>query len=433
MKNVLGFVTVFHLADNRPGYISPLGELSTWSRTYSKTKGEYYNSLYNDLSLTTFSVTTRANGEDTVLVPDESNIVLKVADACLRYSQDNPAPLDPDDFRNTVQAELYGEIQNVEFGALITSVSTPLPSWISFTGIGEDPNTYFIWLADEYFRTEYPEYGITVIDPVPDTTLLAGDWQTAVDELGRWPLNRIIDKAQVEKNNNPETYTMCFQYDFVNKLNPSQKIPVNWLVLIYGESGRDEDLVKEAIINRLSSGYPESTWIPIFPDLFKRTEFIIYPRWDLLSVPNVSNLTSLYSPFVNAQDAIDKAVLWNDFYPPVFIEENVTVFPLTYKSITLTSINGLNNAEDQRSIYSVWGDYICVDTGSPDFQRMQPLTQDWVHFMVDLVSTAETAGYYTPLNNSFKRVTRGNKVYLTGSFNKAKYFVLLRQSLLDLD
>lgn len=430
-KNVLGFVTVYSLVDNRPGFTSPAGELSTWSRTYSKSKGEYHDTTLPGISLTSFSVTDRSNGQEATLTAPEAQLALQVAKHCLDYSSQNPLPLDPEDFRNSIQATMYGQIQSLEFGNLVTTVPTPLPSWFTFRKIGEDEHTYFIWFADDRFRADYPEYDITVIDPVPNLTVLTGAWSEGVDVLNQWPLTRILEKAQVEKNNNPETYTRCMQYDFINPSNPTQKIPVNWLVLVYGEAGNDEDIIKEAIANRLLDIAPESTWSTRFPDIFKRTEFLIYPRWDRLSVPNVSNLTALYSPMVNAKDAIDKAVIWADIYPSVFVRDNVNVFPLTYKSLTVTAVNGLSNVQEQENLLDLWPDYIAVGTSSPDFQRMQPLTQDWVHFMIRLISEAETSGHHGTLGNGFKRVQRGSKTYLSGAFNNAKYFVLTRQSYLD--
>lgn len=433
-KNVLGFMSISNLIDNTPGVIAKIGELSTWSRTYSKTKGEYFDVARPDFSLVSFSTTDQDTGNDVTLTAAESALAIDVFYKCYVYATTNPLPLDPEDFRNSIQAELYETIQNLEFGALETASAVTMPVWVSFQTKGAINNTYHIWAADQTFRSEYPDYDITIIDPIPNLSDFAGNWQNAVNKLEEWPFNKLLAKAQVDKAGNPETYTLSFQYDFVNRINPTQKIPVTWIALVYGESGNSEDAVKDAIIDKLvtETGYPESSWEPIFPELFKRTEFIMYPRWDLLSIPNVSTLTSLYSPFVDADEAISKAIDWTPFYPRVFIEENVTVFPVTYKSVSVVSVNGMNNLDEQKTLYSVWKDYICVDTSSPDFQRMTPATQNWVHFMVRLVSEAETASYNSAVSQGFRRVKRGNLTYLSGNFNKANYLVVLRKSLLEL-
>lgn len=425
-------MSISNLIDNTPGVIAKVGELSTWSRTYSKTKGEYYNPSYPDFTLISFS-STDDSGADVTLTNSESSLAIELFYRCYIYATTNPLPLDPEDFRNSIQADMYEKVQEIEFGQLEVTSTIPLPVWISFTSKGAVNNTYYIWAADTYFKSEYPDYDITVVDPLPNLNDFTGDWQTAVDKLADWPFSKLLLQAQSDKNGNPETYTVSYQYDFVNRVNPSQKTPVTWIALVYGESGNNEDVIKDAIIDKLvtETGYPESAWEPIFPELFKRTEFILYPRWDRLSIPNVSNLTALYSPFTPARESIQKAIEWTSFYPQVFIEQNVNIFPVTYKSVSVVAVNGYNNMDDQKNLPDVWKDYICVDTSSPDFERMQPLTKDWVHFLIRLVSEAETANYNSAISQGFRRVKRGDLTYLSGNFNKANYLVVLRKSLLE--
>jgi hypothetical protein len=432
-KNILGFMSISNLIDNTPGVIAKVGELSTWSRTYSKTKGEYFSATRPDFTLVSFSSTNDTTGADVTLTTAESSLAIEVFYQCYRYATTHPLPLDPEDFRNSVQAEMFEQIQELSFGELQVTSSVQLPAWVSFTAKGAVANTYHVWTADEYFKAEYPDYDITIVNPLPDLADFAGNWQQAVNKLADWPFNKLLAQAQVEKQGNPETYTLSFQYDFVNRVNPTQKIPVTWIALVYGESGNSEDAVKDAIIDKLvtETGYPETAWEPIFPELFKRTEFVMYPRWDRLSIPNVSNLTALYSPFTPAREAITKAVEWTSFYPQVFIEQNVNIFPVTYKSVSVVAVNGYNNMDDQKNLADLWKDYICVDTSSPDFERMQPLTKEWVHFMIRLVSEAETANYTSAISQGFRRVKRGNLTYLSGNFNKANYLVVLRKSLLE--
>mgnify|MGYP000125471499 CR=1 FL=1 len=57
MKVIQGFVVVPHLINNSAGTIAPIGELSTYSRTFTKEKGEYRHGDYPEYQLVTFTST----------------------------------------------------------------------------------------------------------------------------------------------------------------------------------------------------------------------------------------------------------------------------------------------------------------------------------------------------------------------------------------
>lgn len=431
-KQVLGFTSITQYANNTPGQTSALGELSTWSSTYSKTKGEYADSTIPGMFLTTFSVTDTANGNDTTLIAAEASLALRIAKAAVDYALSMPLPLDPNDFRSALQADFFTEIENLTLGDLVQGPGISLPSWYEYTQKANDKNIVKIWLADGSFSVEYPDYDISIVPPYPDLNMFAGGWQTAVNAMAAWTTAKLMEEVQTKKNLNPETYIRYYEYEFVNRVNPTQKVKTPWFVLIYGEAGDNEDAVKDAIIKQLvdETGRPETFWQDVFPELFKRTEFVLYPRWDRISIPNISNLTALYSPITALKDAstyiADKAT----FYPAAHLPDNTFTIPVTYKSIAVNGVNGVNNVVDQLKLWDVWPDYIAVGTSEPDFQRMRPATQEWVHFLIRLISAAETATSTSAVPQGMRRVLRGNFVYLSGNHNKANYLACMRMNFL---
>lgn len=427
-KQVLGFMSITQYADNTPGVVSKVGELSTWSSTYSTSKGEYADSLKPGYLLTTFSVVNTADGKDTTLKDAESRLYIRLSDAIVDYSLTHVAPLNPIEFRDYIQAEFHTEIENLTFGALVESAKITLPAWINFTQKAEDKNEVRIWYADSNFSAEYPDFDITIVPPYPDLNIFAGNWQNAVNKLVDWPNMKLIEEVQRKKDLNPETYLRGFEFEFVNRINPTQKTLTTWYALIYGEAGDDEDVIKDAIIDKLvtETGRDEQFWETVFPELFKRTEFILYPRWDRLSIPNLSDLTSLYSPFIDLKETQAYVSGKATFYPAAHVSNNIFAFPLTYKSIAINGVNGLTNVDAQKTIRQTWPDYIAVPTDSPDFQRMQPKTMDWVHDMVLLISTAETATSTSMLPRGVRRRFRDGKVYLSINNNKANYLAYAR-------
>ncbi len=309
MKQILGFSVISALVDNVPEAMSLLGELSTQAATYSMTKGEYTNPLNPGYRLETFSVKDPVSGLDTTLTSEEALLAIAVTKACVDYAATAPIPVNPQDFRMAIAADFIDVIDSLEFGELLTASGTTLPTWFSFTAKAGVRNEYKIWLADSAFLIQYPEYDVKVVPPMPELNLFLGNWQNAVNALAEWPNTALIEAVGAAANLQPYSYLSYYEFDFVNRLNPAQKHKTSWYVLTYGEAGNNEDIHKDAIIDLLvkTTGRPEADWMPIFPELFKRTEFVGYPRWDRMSIPNASTLTGLYSSILYLQNSIDYA------------------------------------------------------------------------------------------------------------------------------
>lgn len=429
-KQILGFGSISQFINNTPGQNSKVGELSTWSQTFSKTKGYYTDGVYPGYCVTTFSVVDTATGNDTTLTQTETNLFVKICKVVTEYAVTNPAPLDPTDFRNYIQAEFFNDIQNLTMGELVQGAGVQMPSWIDFQQKAGDKNLVRLWFADDNFANEYPDFDITVVPPHPDVTVFSGGWAAGVARLVEWPNSKLIEELQAKKNLNPETYIRMLEVDFVNRLNTTQKKTTTWYFLVYGEAGDTEDSLKDAAIDWLvkSSGKDEAYWEPVFPELFKRTEFALFPRWEKISIPNMSDLTALYSPFTDIKETETYLKAQCSFYPAAHITTNMFTFPVTYKSINVAGVNGVNNIDAQKRIDQVWKDYIAVGTSSPDFQRMEIDTQNWVHFMIKLITTAENATTTSTLPQGIRRVRRGNLVFVSGNYNRANYLVTLRSN-----
>lgn len=428
MKQILGFSVISALVDNVPEAMSLLGELSTQAATYSMTKGEYTNPLNPGYRLETFSVKDPVSGLDTTLTSEEALLAIAVTKACVDYAATAPIPVNPQDFRMAIAADFIDVIDSLEFGELLTASGTTLPTWFSFTAKAGVRNEYKIWLADSAFLIQYPEYDVKVVPPMPELNLFLGNWQNAVNALAEWPNTALIEAVGAAANLQPYSYLSYYEFDFVNRLNPAQKHKTSWYVLTYGEAGNNEDIHKDAIIDLLvkTTGRPEADWMPIFPELFKRTEFVGYPRWDRMSIPNASTLTGLYSSILYLQNSIDYAVQRTTFYPEEFVKQNALTFPLTYKAIAVVMVNGLNNLDSMKRLEELWPDYIPVPTTSPDFQRMQIKTRGWVNFMLRLVEAAETATTISALPQGIRRVKRGDTWFLSASYERASYMLAAR-------
>lgn len=429
-KHILAFASVASLVDNAPGRNSTLGELSTWSQTFTKHRGEYTDTGIPGIRLNTFSVKEDGTDRQVDLDYEEYSIPLRVVKSLIDYARGRALPIDPNDFRDAVQADNFENIENLRFGELEDNGSITLPSWIGFNSKKSSKDVYTIWLADIAFRLQYPEFEITVIAPVEDLTKLYGPWQAGVNAMIEQNNSKLMARVQAAKDLHPETYVRYFEFDYVNQINSTQKRTSSWYILVYGEAGDNDDAIKDAIISYLvkNTGKNEAVWEKIFPELFKRTEFILYPRWDLESVPNMSTLTGLYSSFLGLENSINYAITNTPFYPAPHVKANSFTFPVTYKGLGVVGVNGINNADGMLDMRTLWRDYIAIPSTSPDFQRMQPATQEWVHFLIRCVEAAETATGSSALPQGMRRSRRGDLWYISASYNKANYMFAMRRN-----
>lgn len=425
-----GFVTVNAYVNNTPGQVSLLGELSTWSRTYSKEKGEYLDDDVPGYKLTTFKVADSVTNIQQVLPAPMSRLALQLVSAAISYATSHIRPYDSLDFKNTLLTTFFQRVGNLEIGNFIDNGSLALPEWISWNSLESNNAFMKIWLSDAAFQDQYDEYEIIVIPPIELIDHLFGDYNTAWGEVQARSLSQLSDKIMVTKGDNPETYLRMMDYDFYNKLNLNQKNKTTWTALVYGKVGDNIDSIKDAIVEFVldHSSHIKSDWEIILPDIFKRTEFVLLPRWDKLSIPNLGNLSNLYSSMLNPAECITFAKNAVSFYSPQFVEANTTVFPYDYKALSIVSVNGNTNLAGFETLNGLFPDYIPVPTTSMDFNRMQLKTRDWMLFLQQLLIIAETATSYSSVPLFARKQNRSGIMYISGMFDNVNYLVAAKSN-----
>ena len=204
-----------------------------------------------------------------------------------------------------------------------------------------------------------------------------------------------------------------------------------WGVLVYGENGDNIDSIKDAIVQYLlaNSTKTEEQWKEIFPEIFQRTEFVFYPRWDHIAIRNTTELSSVYSSIYSPSEMLTH-VLENspNEITPTFVANNLFVMPFDYKSITCGVICGATNTIDRDSLLEIVPDYIPVNTSSLDFNRMSEKTREWVIKMVELLKVAETATEYSTIRNPIRRVFRNGKLFVCFVYDNVNFLVSAKKN-----
>ena len=430
MKIIQGFVTISKFVNNTPGQTALIGELSTWSRTYSKEKGEYTDGGVPGYVLTTFKVVDPDSGMMTNLTDSEAKEALEIVKEVELYGERNTRPYDPVDFRNSIQVNFYGRIAGLEIGQFVDNGELAVPEFMSWTSTTNGGNVVKIWLTDAAFSDQYTDYSITVIPPVVNVDTMVGEFSVAKREVESRTIAQMGDIIQAEKLEHPETYVRIYTFELHNKHDTRQKIETHWPVLIYGKSGDTIDAAKDAITEyiRMNSTAPEQVWELVLPELFKRTEFVFIPRWDKLAVPNLTEIAGLYSSMLNAVECVEFARDNIPFYNTTFTEQNTSVMAYPYKQVLMLVVNGEKNISTKKTIQSLYPDYIPVASTSPDFSRMQKKTRDWVLFLADLVIVAEVATVLTTLPKDMRRTIRNGKLFISAVLDEVNYMVAAKSN-----
>jgi hypothetical protein len=185
-----------------------------------------------------------------------------------------------------------------------------------------------------------------------------------------------------------------------------------------------------------NSTHTREEWVVIFPDIFSSTEFIITPMWTQYAVPNRTLDPGVYSPTTNVARAIQVArtTCTGTSYNNIHIDANLAVVGCLYKSVSLLIVGGPENSDDIFRFEEKWRDYMAVTTGSTDFNRMQPLTQQWVNMLYEMLMIAETMTEFSDIPPGFTRLRRTNGngqhiLYLVNSIENVQYLVVSKNTM----
>lgn len=429
MYNLRGFIRVAALINNLVGSNSPIGEPSTLALTYTRERGEYFNNLYPGLNLVGIS------SVDTVIgrVPVDAefaNHILEVASWAIAYATTKAGAINSTDLVADVSAQFTTKMIGLSTGTLVGNGTISLPAFMAWNNPLLPGNTLRIWFSDAAFRAQYTSTEIVVIAPVAnlnDFFLPASQVKTIIESR---TAAQATDFVQVAKQGNPETVQRTISYDYKNPSSLSVTFPTNWNVLIYGAAGDNIDFIKDAIIAHIlaNTTYTREQWAVVLPDLFKRTEFNILPRWDKFSIPNLTVQTGIYSPVINLKEAITFTKARIPEIASIHIDNHAAIFGVTYKSLALVVVSNPDNLNSNFSITDIFPDYMDIGTSSLDFARQSTKTQEWAIMIQSLLLVAEVITDLIDPPFGIRRVKRGNTLYVAKVYDTVQYLVAAKSS-----
>lgn len=435
MFMVKGFANHVRFSSNVKDQVHPIGELSAYSITYAKDRGVYSLDDEDEIVLHTFR--SSEDGVYTEVNQDWQEhiftIINDVYKECLKGNKQ---------WTDQINKYLITKHQSIansfKVGKIVTDGQYTIPGWIQWKRNGHK-SLIRIWFSDSVFRSTFDEYEITVIPPIEVVDNFFKP-RREVEEYVRTQNDPVSmsARAQIARDYKPETIYLSLVYDWHDRNDPKYRLPTRWDILIYGEQGNNIDAIKDKIIDHIleHSTHDEEDWKKIFPDIFKRTEFIIIPRWDNYAIPNRNIIEGIYSPVVKYNDIIK---IIRDYahtkygYTNEHIEKYATVMAHQYRSLQTLVISHPENRDNKLFITDEYPDYIAENTMTQDFNRMNSKTRLWSEGLTEMIIEAEKFDEYSTTPPRMTRLIREGKLYLVKSFNKINYLVAVKYNFYKVD
>lgn len=431
-----GFVSHALLVQNALGVVAPIGEISTDALTYAREKGHYVKNDIADLTLTTF-----LSEDSGVKVPADFEIstdyrisdhVLDVAKFVYDQTIIGGSEVSADELLQDLLITFETSAQDFASGQIVTDGRYYVPEWVSWkhkTVSGGD-NYIRIWFTDNGFRSQYDEFEIIVVPPVDRLDDFFKSASDVSDMLSAITVSDTLDRLQQAKDNHPETIIRSESYEWVSPINATVRYPTNWGLLIYGQAGNNVDSIKDALVEYIlaNSTHDRTDWAKVFPDIFKRTEFILIPRWDIYAIPNRSLEEGIHSPITALTSTLEliKRVIVG--YGGSHIDNHACVMGHPYKSLSIAVVGGPDNRGALFKITDVFPDYIDVASTSLDFNRQSASTRGWSLRLMEMILLAEKMGEFSDLPFGMTRVVRDGILYVVCSYENIHYLVAAKKN-----
>lgn len=424
MYTLKGFASHALFANNTPGQVNAIGEISTQSRTYSREIGIYTDAAGSP-NVTLLSFLSSTDGTAQAVDADLAKRVLTICSWFYNQTINNAGQLFIDQLLEGALTQFAASANTFAAGVMVTDGTRWMPEWVSWTDVANPGSFIRIWFADTNFQNEYDEFAFVIvppITPIDDFFKAASSVQAEVNAVTK---PQLFLNIQAARAGNPETDTIVLSYDWHDPSGTATLISTDWTVIEYGAAGNNVDSISDALEAYIlaNSAHTRAEWVVVFPDIFKRTEFLLIPQWQNVAIPTrASGNPGIYSPVTNLTDAL---ALLPQFasYPSAHINAHATVMGHPYKSLAIAMIGSDQNRSNEYEITDVFPDLIAVSSTNTDFARMSQATQTFLLALATMLVVAETMTQYSSIPMGYTKLIRNNILYLVYNYQTIDYLV----------
>lgn len=438
MNNLKGFISIPSLANNTQGVTAPFGELSTYASTFSRYKSNYSKPAnYAGVELIAFTTKTDTG---VYYTPSQtvSDHILQVAYWVYQQHITGSIPSNTylTQFKNDI-ALANPDMTNVDINEILVGSSPTLrmPDYVAweYTSAGTLHHIK-IWFSDSRFRSQFDDFEILVVPPLPVINDLNASTAVVAALLAQMSYATMQTRINTAVNQIPPTAVVPYDMIWHDPGAPGATMHTAWMAVVYGQSGNDADNIKAAISAYIAANSVLNNWDDIYPDLYAENEYVVIPLWGKVAVPpqgldvemydagvNVGTLTTIATNHLPGSYALSVDL-------PAFLSANLTVAGAFFRSLTFLIVGNPNNVDGDFNFTTKYPDYAAVTTSSPDFLRMSANTRGFVTALNGALTEALTLTEVSAVPVGYQRVIRSGKVYLGFSYGGFSYLVLAKVS-----
>lgn len=432
MYALKGFVSHASFADNDVAKVAKIGELSSYSASFSREKGHYTTGNAQDMLLTSFL--SAMNGALQPIPGALVEHVLKISKFIYDKTLNSSQQIYADELYNELIATFAGEAENFTGGAIVTDGRYWMPEWVSWKYVKDNAvgdNEIRVWFVDESFAIQYDEYQIVIVPPIENLNDFFKTGTEVENAVRAVSDQERFQRIQIALGKYPNTITASAPFDYNDPYVASHKVPTNWTILMYGAAANNVDLINKALEDYIlaNSDYERGEWVKLFPDIFKHTEFILIPMWDQFAFPQKETQEGAYSTVVNMRDGIGRLKTLVQ-YLSAHIDYFGASMGHAYKGLAILSIGSPDNRNNQYRLTDVFPDYFPVSSTSLDFNRMSKNTRDFMLILEDMLLWAERMAEYSsiPTQAGYTKTVRNGVLYLVRNYKDINYLVAAKKN-----
>lgn len=433
----LSFGSIAELHNNNRLTVSPIGEMTTKARTYAKDPGVF--SLASGASATVlYNFKSLDDNEEIVMPAAKAEEQIKIANWLLAQAKLGNITENRADTLDLLQKTFTSGIRITEIGEMVTNNQYWMPSFVrGFYGASGTDEGFYLWLADDYFRDQYPLVSFTIVHPIPLTeidSLITMNYQQLAERLTKETPD-VIQKRTDELTNGsawPYTERNIQGFDVFDLVNTPLKTKAYWTIIEWGNGEDAEDQLYEQIQKEIldNSQYPRERWEEVLPDLFNPLEFYVLPAFNRKGMLNRTAGTSTYSPIVDRETMMDLVDLYlTPNMSEAHVIKSMQVVPFQYKSIHASFVSKTNNREEMKKVYNLYPDYQLIPATDPDAGGMNDITRNFILQMENLLAASEVVTDINLPPAGVTRIKRFDKTYVGRRIGTAKYLVMTRDQM----
>ena len=417
--HIKAFGIVNKLLDSVIDNTAPIGELSAQSRTFSTQKTNLANPAYENVSTVVFSC--KEDGVDKPLPLNTDIYLLSVLEEFI-VNFDNELTFD------SQMRQRFPDISEVKVGADITHMGVRLPAYVSWaTHVENEPMVFTVWFSDAVFATDYDEYEIRVLSPIPNVKDLSQPFNIVQAEVNNYSLPERIAAQETVRNGDPVTAVETMLLKWVDP-ETETSIEMTWMLLVFGPRGLEKEAQLQAIRDylKLHTGKEPEEWKVNLPELIVTVTYAVMPNWEAVALRASGTAEYLYSPLISMVRLRQAAEAIYGGTVPDDLLETAEYGCLRYKSIGFTVMPRQAVGAIPKFTAS-FPDFALVAINDINLGRLSSATRVAIAALESAVAIAETDDNIAALPAGYTRATVDGVRYINYMADGIMYQVAARQ------